>query len=57
MNDRTISYPPAPWILKGYAVQSLHLVEVDKIRALIPAELEPVRVLPHKTLAVVYLSA
>ena len=56
MNDQTISYPPAPWTLKGYAVQTLHLVEVDKIRSFIPAELEPVCVLPNKTMAVVYLS-
>ncbi|MEH2440974.1 acetoacetate decarboxylase family protein [Nostoc sp.] len=49
-------YPQAPWILKGYAIQTLHLVNIDLVRPLIPLELEIISVCPGKTLASVYLS-
>lgn len=49
-------YPQAPWILKGYAIQTLHLVNIDLVRPLIPLELEIISVWPDKTLASVYLS-
>ncbi|MDJ0716516.1 MAG: acetoacetate decarboxylase family protein [Prochloraceae cyanobacterium] len=52
-----MTYPPAPWQLKGYAVQSLHLVDVEKARSFVPEELEIVSFLPGKTLGVVYLSS
>ncbi|NES81793.1 MAG: acetoacetate decarboxylase family protein [Moorea sp. SIO2B7] len=52
-----MTYPPAPWKLKGYAIQSLHLVNIIKARRFIPPELEIVSVLPGKTIGVVYLSA
>jgi hypothetical protein len=49
-------YPQAPWTLQGYAIQTLHLVNVDRVRPLIPLELEIISVWPGKTLASVYLS-
>lgn len=49
-------YPQAPWTLQGYAIQTLHLVNVDQVRPLIPLELEIISVWPGKTLASVYLS-
>ena len=52
-----MTYPPAPWQLKGYAVQSLHLVDVEKARSFVPEELEIVSFLPGKTLGIVYLSS
>ena len=46
----------APWSLQGYAVQTLHLVDTNRVRALIPSELEIFSVFPGKTLGAVYLS-
>ncbi|WP_375510217.1 acetoacetate decarboxylase family protein [uncultured Nostoc sp.] len=49
-------YPQAPWTLQGYSIQTLHLVNIDRVRPLIPLELEIISVWPGKTLASVYLS-
>ncbi|MEH2406993.1 MAG: acetoacetate decarboxylase family protein [Nostoc sp.] len=49
-------YPQAPWTLQGYAIQTLHLVNIDRVRPLIPLELKIISVWPGKTLASVYLS-
>ncbi|MBD2731503.1 acetoacetate decarboxylase family protein [Nostoc sp. FACHB-892] len=49
-------YPQAPWTLQGYAIQTLHLVNIDRVRPLIPLELGIISVWPGKTLASVYLS-
>ncbi|MBD2340099.1 acetoacetate decarboxylase family protein [Calothrix sp. FACHB-156] len=51
-----MSYPQAPWILQGNAVQTLHLVNVEQVRSLVPSELEIISVWPGKTVASVYLS-
>ena len=52
-----MNYPPAPWHLKGYAIQTINLLDIEKSRCLIPPELNIVAVLPGKTLGGVYLSA
>lgn len=52
-----MTYPPAPWKLQGYALQTLHLIDVKNSRPLIPPELEIVSIFPGKTLGGVYLSA
>jgi len=49
-------YPQAPWTLQGYAVATLHLIEIDRVRSLIPQELDIISVLPGKTVGGVYLS-
>lgn len=49
-------YPSAPWTLKGYAIQMLHLIDIERVRPLIPPEFEIVSVWPGKTLGGVYLS-
>ncbi|MDZ8108151.1 MAG: acetoacetate decarboxylase family protein [Nostoc sp. DedQUE12a] len=49
-------YPQAPWTLQGYAIQTLHLVNIDRVRPLIPSELEIISVWPGKTIGSVYLS-
>ncbi|MDZ8187604.1 MAG: acetoacetate decarboxylase family protein [Nostoc sp. ChiSLP02] len=49
-------YPQAPWTLQGYAIQTLHWVNIDRVRPLIPSELEIFSVWPGKTIASVYLS-
>ncbi|MFQ4142762.1 acetoacetate decarboxylase family protein [Chlorogloeopsis sp. ULAP02] len=51
-----MSYPPAPWILQGYALISLHLLNIDRVRHLIPSELEIISVWPGKTVGGIYLS-
>jgi hypothetical protein len=50
-------YPSAPWNLQGYAVQTLQLVDVARVRPLVPSELEIVSLLPGKTLGGIYLSS
>ncbi|WP_414548865.1 acetoacetate decarboxylase family protein [Anabaena sp. CCY 0017] len=51
-----MSYPSAPWILKGNAIQTLHLVNIDRVRLLVPPELDIISVWPGKTIGGVYLS-
>ncbi|MBH8554174.1 acetoacetate decarboxylase family protein [Nostocaceae cyanobacterium CENA357] len=51
-----MSYPPTPWTLQGYAIQTLHLVNIERSRPLIPAELNILSIWPGKTLGAVYLS-
>jgi acetoacetate decarboxylase len=49
-------YPAAPWNLKGYAIQTLNLLDIKRSRQVMPSELEIVSVLPGKTLGGIYLS-
>lgn len=50
-------YPPAPWKLQGYALQTLQLVDVARVRPLVPSELEIISLWPGKTLGGVYISS
>ncbi|MCU0543202.1 MAG: acetoacetate decarboxylase family protein [Oscillatoriaceae cyanobacterium Prado104] len=50
-------YTPAPWKLQGYALQTLQLVDVARVRPLVPSELEIISLLPGKTLGGVYISS
>lgn len=52
-----MSYPLSPWNLQGYSLQSLHLVDTDRVRPYIPADLNIVSVWPGKTLGGVYVAA
>jgi|SRR5919202_2766912 hypothetical protein len=52
-----MTYPQAPWTLKGYAIQTLHLVDVARVRPLIPSEFNIVSVWPGKTLSRVYVAS
>jgi len=49
-------YPQAPWTLQGYALQTMQPLDIDRVRPLVPAELEIISVWPGKTLGGVYLS-
>lgn len=49
-------YPQAPWTLQGYAIQTLQLLDIDRVRPFIPSELNIIPVLLGKTLGGVYLS-
>lgn len=50
-------YPSAPWQLKGYALQTLNLIDIDKARPFVPPDLEIVSVWPGKTVGGIYLSS
>lgn len=51
-----MAYPRTPWTLQGYALATLQLVDVERIRRFIPPEFEIVSVLPGKTVGGVYLA-
>ncbi|MBE9168691.1 acetoacetate decarboxylase family protein [Pleurocapsales cyanobacterium LEGE 06147] len=51
-----MTYPSAPWHLQGYALSTLHLIDIKSSRSLIPPELEIVSILPGKTVGGVYVS-
>ncbi|PSB19026.1 acetoacetate decarboxylase [Phormidesmis priestleyi ULC007] len=51
-----MSYPQAPWTLKGFAFQTLHLIDIAKASPFIPPELAIVSAAPDKTLGGVYFS-
>lgn len=51
-----MAYPQAPWTLQGYAIQTLQLIDVARVRPLIPPEFDIISVLPGKTVGGVYLS-
>ncbi|NJK99517.1 MAG: acetoacetate decarboxylase family protein [Spirulinaceae cyanobacterium RM2_2_10] len=51
-----MAYPAPPWHLCGRALLALHLVDLAIARRFVPAELEPVTVLPGKTLGGIYLA-
>lgn len=50
------SYPQPPWTLQGFAVATLHLIDIDRVRSLIPHTLDIISVFPGKTVGGVYLS-
>jgi hypothetical protein len=52
-----MTYPNAPWKLEGYAIQTLHLVDIKQAVSFVPSELEIVSLLPGKTLAGTYVSS
>ena len=51
-----MSYPQAPWTLKGFAFQTLHLIDIAKASPFIPPALAIVSAAPGRTLGGVYLS-
>jgi hypothetical protein len=51
------SYPPAPWRLIGTSVQAFRLIPTEVARAMVPAGLEVVSVLPGKTLGALYCAS
>jgi hypothetical protein len=51
-----MAYPQTPWKLQGYALQTLQLLDIDRVRSLIPPELEIISAWPGKTLGGTYIS-
>jgi acetoacetate decarboxylase len=54
---QTMTYPPPPWALKGYGLQTLHLLHVEQVQAVLPPELKIVQVLPGLTVGMIYAAA
>ncbi|MDJ0772560.1 MAG: acetoacetate decarboxylase family protein [Mastigocoleus sp. MO_167.B18] len=52
-----MTYPPAPWRLQGFAIQSLNLVDSKVAKDFVPSQLEIVSFLPGKTLGGIYVSS
>ena len=52
-----MAFPPPPWRLRGYGLQTTHLVDIKRLGSLVPRELKIVSVLPGRTLATVYLAS
>jgi acetoacetate decarboxylase len=52
-----MDYPAAPWHLQGFSLQSLHLLDVERVRGAIPPELKIISVFPGKTLGGVYVAS
>ncbi|WP_066374817.1 MULTISPECIES: acetoacetate decarboxylase family protein [unclassified Anabaena] len=50
-------YPLAPWTLTGYAIQTLHIINIERVRSLIPPELNIISLWPSKTIASVYFAS
>jgi hypothetical protein len=50
-----MSHPLAPWQLQGYGLLTLHLVDIDRVRPLVPASLQIFSCFPGKTLGGVYV--
>lgn len=49
-------YPQTPWTLQGYALVTLQVIDINRVRPLIPSELKIISVFPGKTLGTVYFS-
>jgi acetoacetate decarboxylase len=52
-----MAYPQAPWTLCGYGIQTLHLVDIDRVQAIIPSSLKIISVLPGKTVGGIYIAS
>lgn len=50
-------YVPAPWNLQGYAIATLQLIDIERVRPLVPSELEIISLFPGKTLGGIYISS
>lgn len=55
--DFKMTYPQAPWTLQGYAIVTLQLIDIVRVRALIPSELDIISVWPGKTVGGVYVAS
>ncbi|HAG81152.1 MAG TPA: acetoacetate decarboxylase [Cyanobacteria bacterium UBA12227] len=51
-----MAYPKTPWFLQGYGFQTLHLLDIKKVRQFIPSDLDIIPILPGKTLGGIYVA-
>lgn len=52
-----MTHPPAPWKLNGSALLTLHWVDVERVRPLIPPELDIIELWPGKTIGGLYAAS
>lgn len=52
-----MTYPAPPWKLKGFSLQTLHLLDIEPVRSFVPAGVNILAILPGKTLGGVYVAA
>jgi hypothetical protein len=52
-----MAYPTAPWTLKGRALQTLHLLNIERVRRIVPSEVALAAVWPGKTIGIVYAAS
>lgn len=52
-----MTYPPAPWILRGNALNTLHPVDIEKVRPFVPSPLKIIPIVPGKTIGIIYLAS
>ncbi|MBV9849148.1 MAG: acetoacetate decarboxylase family protein [Armatimonadetes bacterium] len=52
----SVSHPPAPWSLHGWSVQAVQWLEVNRVRALVPPEVQIVAFGPGRALGGLYLA-
>jgi acetoacetate decarboxylase len=52
-----MAYPSAPWLLKGYALHTVQLIDAERARPSLPSGFHPVSILPGKTICCVYLAS
>lgn len=52
-----MSYPPAPWTIKGYGFLNLHLLEIERVRSYIPNEFQIISIFPGKTVGGVFITS
>jgi acetoacetate decarboxylase len=55
--ESMITYPPAPWTLRGSAILSVRPADIARVYPLLPKGLEPVAIWPGKTLEGLCLAA
>lgn len=49
--------PPPPWTLKGYGLQTFHLLHVEQVQSYLPPDLTIVQVLPGLTVGMIYVAS
>ncbi|MDX2229216.1 MAG: acetoacetate decarboxylase family protein [Leptolyngbyaceae cyanobacterium bins.349] len=52
-----MTYPPPPWTIQGFGLLNVHLLDVDRVRSVIPAELQIIPVFPGKTVGGVFVAS
>lgn len=52
-----MSYPAPPWNLQGFSLQALHLIDVDRVRPLIPDSLSILSIFPGKAIGGIYVAS
>lgn len=52
-----MTYPPPPWTIQGHGFLSLHLLDVEQVRSVIPDQFQVISVFPGKTVGGVLIAS